>query len=295
VGHKLGGPNIDVNMIPLVNGRGPERQDQQKRPFPHFNSITHLSPPWGNSSYHSLNLKAQKRYSNGLNFLMNFTWSKFLDDVEGGNELAGSEGNGYTHLELRKLDKSYSGSDIRLRYVGSTVYELPFGSGRRWKIPNRFLNAVAGDWGVGVIVELRSGPPWGAIEQTNLSNTYSAAQRPNLLRDPFIRGDRPRAERLLRFFDTSAFEAPGNGIFGNAPRSEGPGPGYVAFDASIHKRFRLRENLGLQFRSDFYNLPNVPNFANPAAVRGRADFGRIAAISPGTNGRLIQLGMRLES
>jgi hypothetical protein len=102
-------------MIPLVNGRGPDRQDQQRRPFPHFNNVTQISPPWGNSSYHSLNLKSEKRYSNGLNFLMNFTWSKFLDDVEGGNELGGGEGSGYTHIELRNLDKSYSGSDIRLR------------------------------------------------------------------------------------------------------------------------------------------------------------------------------------
>ena len=294
VGHKLGGPNIDVNMIPLVNGRGPDRQDQQKRPFPQFNAITQLSPPWGNSSYHSLNLKTQKRYSNGLNFLMNFTWSKFMDDVEGGNELAGGEGSGYTHIELRKLDHSYSGSDIRLRYVASTVYELPFGTGRHWKIQNRFAHAVAGGWGLSVILELRTGPPWGAIEQTNLTNAYSVSQRPNLLRDPIIGGERSRNDMLLRFFDTSAFQAPGNGIFGNAARESGFGPGYTGLDASLHKRFQITENVGLQFRGDFYNVPNIPNFSNPAAVRGRADFGRIAAIAPGTNGRLLQLGMRLE-
>jgi hypothetical protein len=108
--------------------------------------VTQISPPWGNSTYHSMNLKAEKRYSGGLNFLMNFTWAKFLDDVEGGNELAGSEGSGYTHIELRKLDKSYSGSDIRLRYVGSTVYELPFGKDRHWNIQNPVLHAVAGGW-----------------------------------------------------------------------------------------------------------------------------------------------------
>ena len=294
VGHRLGGPNIDINMVPLVNGRGPDRQDQQRRPFPQFNSITQISPPWGNSTYHSLNLKAEKRYSNGLNFLMNFTWAKFLDDVEGGNELAGGEGSGYTHIELRKLDKSYSGSDIRLRYVASTVYELPFGAGRHWTIGNRVLNAMAGGWGASVIAELRSGPPWGVIEQTNLTNVYSASQRPNLLRDPTIQGDRSRSEMLARYFDTAAFQAPGVGVFGNAAREPGFGPGYVGVDASLHKRFPLRENIGLQFRGDFYNLPNRPNFANPASVRGRADFGTIAAIAPGTNGRLVQLGIRLE-
>jgi len=294
VGHKLGGPNVDINVTPLVNGRGPDRQDQQRRPFPQFNAVTQISPPWGNSTYHSLNLKADKRYSNGLNFLMNFTWAKFLDDVQGGNELGGNEGNGYTHIELRKLNKSYSGSDIRLRYVASTVYELPFGKARRWVIANPVVNAVAGGWGVSLIVELRSGPPWGAIEQINLSNTFSAAPRPNLLSNPNISGDRSRADMLARYFDTSAFQAPGTGIFGNAPREPGFGPGYAGMDASLHKRWTIRERFVFIFRGDFYNLPNRPNFANPAAVRGRADFGRIAAIAPGTNGRLVQLGMRLE-
>ena len=294
VGHKLGGPNIDINMVPLVNGRGPDRQDQQRRPFPQFTNVTQVSPPWGNSTYHSLNLKAEKRYSGGLNFLMNFTWSKFLDDVQGGNELGGNEGNGYTHLELRKLDKGYSGSDIRLRYVASTVYELPFGKGRHWGIHNPVANAVAGGWGLSVIAEMHSGPPWGAIEQTNLTNVYSAAQRPNLPRDPVIGGDRSRADIITRYFDTTAFQAPGVGIFGNAPREPGFAPGYVGLDTSMYKKWALKEGMAFTFRGDFYNLPNRPNFARPAAVRGRADFGRIAATAPGTNGRLVQLSMRLE-
>jgi hypothetical protein len=294
VGHKIGGPNVEINQVPLVNGRGPATQNQQQRPFPQYSGVTQISPPWGNSTYHSMNLKAEKRYSNGLNFLMNFTWAKFLDDVQGGNELGGNEGNGYTHIALRKLDRGYSGSDIRLRYVASSVYELPFGKERHWKIQNPVANAIAGGWGVSLIAEMRSGAPWGAIEQTNLSNTFSAAQRPNLLRDPRIDGDRSRGEMLLRYFDITAFQAPGAGIFGNSPREPGFGPGYVGVDGSVHKRWAIGERVGLQFRGDFYNLPNRPNFALPAAVRGRADFGRIGGIAPGTNGRLVQLGMRLE-
>ena len=100
--HKLSGPNVNWNQIPLVNGRGPAAQSQNARPFPHFNNVTQLLPPWGNSTYHALNVKMEKRYSNGLNFLANYTWSKFLDDIEANNEVAGGEGNGYTHIELRR-------------------------------------------------------------------------------------------------------------------------------------------------------------------------------------------------
>jgi hypothetical protein len=115
-----------------------------------------------------------------------------------------------------------------------------------------------------------------------------------MVNEPRISGDRTRAQMLTQVFDTSAFQAPGMGIFGNAPREPGFGPGYVGIDASLHKRFPIREGMGLQFRGDFYKFMNRPNFAHPAATRGRADFGTISGIAPGTNGRLIQLGMRLE-
>ena len=294
VAHKLGGPNVNLNMVPLVNGRGPDRQSQQARPFPHFNNVTQISPPWGNSSYHAMNVKLEKRYSGGLNFLMNYTWSKFLDDVEARNELGGEAGNGYTHIELRRLDKSYSGNDIRHRYVASGVYELPFGKGRHWPIRSAVLDHIAGGWGVGAITEFRSGPPYGVLEQTNLTNTFSHAQRPNLIRDPKIPGDRSRGDMLAGYFDTSAFQAPGAGVFGNAPRNQGFAPGFIGIDISVHKRWALNERIGFSFRSDFFNAPNRPNFGSPGLLRGRGDFGRIASLIPGATGRLIQLSGRVE-
>lgn len=292
LGHKLGSQNVDTNMIPLVNGRGPERQSQALRRFPQFNNVTWLSPAWGNSSYHALNLKLEKRYSSGLNFLMNYTWSKFLDDVEGNNELAGGEGSGYTHIELRKLDKSYSGNDVRHRYIASSVYELPVGKGKRINLENAFLNGIFGGWGVGVIAEFRSGPPYGAIEQTNTTNTFSNSQRPNLTCNPALDAGRSRGELVAQYFNTACFAAPGTGIFGNAPRTFSGGPGFIGVDLSVNKRWPITERVGIQFRTDFFNLPNRPNFAPPAAVRGRGDFGRITS-TIGT-GRQIQFSMRLE-
>jgi hypothetical protein len=290
--HKLSGPNVNWNQIPLVNGRGPATQSQNARPFPHFNNVTQLLPPWGNSTYHALNVKMEKRYSNGLNFLANYTWSKFLDDIEANNEVAGGEGNGYTHIELRGLDKSYSGNDLRHRLISSSVYELPIGRGKRLNIENPAGNAILGGWSIGAIVELRSGAPWGATELTNTTNTFSSSQRPNLTCDPSLDGGRSRAEFLAQYFNTSCFAAPGTGIFGNAARNLGFGPGFVGIDASVSKRWTFAERYGLLFRSDFYNVPNRPNFGVPAALRGRGDFGSINT-TIGT-GRQIQLSMRLE-
>ena len=109
MGHQLSSNIFNMNMIPLVNGRGPEQQSQALRIFPQFNNVNVLYPDWGNSSYHALTTKLEKRYTGGLSFLMSYTWSKFLDDVEAATELAGGQGNGYQHFELRHLDKSLFG------------------------------------------------------------------------------------------------------------------------------------------------------------------------------------------
>jgi len=127
---------------------------------------------------------------------------------------------------------------------------------------------------------------------TNTTNTFSASQRPNLSCSPILDSGRPRSDYLAQYFDTSCFSAPGTGIFGNAARNLGFGPGYAGIDASVTKRWALTERYGLQFRSDFYNVPNRPNFASPASARGRGDFGRINS-TIGT-GRQIQLSLRFE-
>lgn len=292
LGRKLGGAAVNINVIPLVNGRGPATQSQTARLFPQYNAVNRLTPNWGSSTYHALNMKLERRYANGFNLLANYTFSKFLDNIEGGSEFAGGEGNGYTHPELRALDRSYSGNDIRHRLIGSSVYELPIGKGRRVDIPNPVLNAVAGGWSLGTIAEFFTGAPWGAIEQTNLTNTFAGSPRPNLSCNPAIDSSRSRAEYLNQWFNTSCFSAPPVGVFGNAARAVGFGPGQISLDMSVNKRWEIKDRYGLTFRSDFYNLPNRANFNVPNAVRGRGDFGRITS-TRGT-GRQIQLSLRFE-
>ena len=293
-GHNLGGPNVNINMIPLVGGRGPEAQDQTLRPYPQFANVLHESPPWGNSSYHSMNLKLEKRYSGGLNFLMNYTWSKFLDDVEAANEIGGEQGSGYTHIALRNLDKSFSGNDVRNRFIASVVYELPWGRGRKFEIQNRVANALAGGWGMGLIAEFRDGVPYGPVENTNTSNTFSASQRPNILGTPERLSDWRDNVKGNTYFDTGLFETPGRGVFGDSPRNLCCGPGFTGIDLSVHKWWNFNERWRLQYRADFYNLPNTPVFEIPERRRGRGNFGRVGSVLTGSNGRLIQMALRLE-
>ncbi len=293
VGHKLSGGNANINMIPLVNGRGPATQSQTARRFPQFNNVTSVSPSWGNSTYHSLNVKVEKRFSHGLNMLGNYTWAKFIDDVEGSSELGGGSGNGYQHIDARGLDKAMAGPDLRHRLAYSSLFELPFGQGRRWAIGNKVLDRVVGGWTLGGILETRTGAPYGVVENTNRLNAFSESQRPNLLRNPDLPGNRSRDEKIRQFFDTTAFQAPGDGVLGSAARTNGPGPGFFGLDVSIHKLFQLTERYSLTFRADVVNLLNVPVFAAPNQSRGDGSFGRIAGILDGSTAREIQFSLRL--
>ncbi len=293
VGHRLSGQNVNVNQIPLVNGRGPAAQAQTARPFPQFADVLRVAPAWGNSTYHALNVKFEKRYSGGLNFLGNYTWAKFIDDVEGSSELGGGAGDGYQHLEARRLDKARAGADLRQRLAWSTLYDLPIGKGRRWAIDNAVLNHIAGGWTLGGILEARTGAPYGVVESTNRLNTFSPSQRPNLLRDPQLPSDRPRSEKIQQFFDTTAFQAPGAGVLGTAGRTNGSGPGFFGLDLTVQKLFQLSERFDLTFRTDIVNFPNVPAFAAPNQSRGDGNFGRIGGVLTGSTGREIQISLRL--
>ena len=113
------------------------------------------------------------------------------------------------------------------------------GQKRRYRVSNPVLEQVFGEWGLGAIAEVRSGAPYGVVDQTNTSNTFSDGQLPTLLRNPQITGSRSTAQMLHEYFDTTAFVAPAVATFGDAPRNDGIGPGMADIDLSIHKTFPL--------------------------------------------------------
>src|SRR5205823_9087904 len=88
------------------------------------------APGWGNSTYNALNVKVEKRFSQGMNLLATYTWSKFLEDTIPGNELAGASAGGQQSYYARHLDKGLSGNDVRHRFTASFVYELPVGKNK---------------------------------------------------------------------------------------------------------------------------------------------------------------------
>jgi len=285
VGHKLNGPNTSINQVPpALMGAGGA---QVRRPFPQFANVVSVSPMWGNSSYHSMNAKLEKRFSGGLNFLSNYTYSKFIDDVAAGFE-NGNVPGGIQNLYDRRAEKALSGNDVRHRFNTSSVYELPWGRGRRWM--NGGASAfLLGGWNIGTLLTLQQGSPNGVSTQVNSTNSFNpGTQRANLLRNPTL----PKNQRgVNRWFDTTALVAPQQFTFGNSGRALFEGPGLVNLDLSLLKNFRWGEGYNAQFRLESFNIANRANFDDPNTSLGSAGFGVIGAAR---SARSVQLGLRLE-
>ncbi|MBM3767107.1 MAG: TonB-dependent receptor [Acidobacteria bacterium] len=281
VGHRLASPaNLTLNQVrPELMGPG---NAQARRPFPQYTDVLLLAQPLGNSNYHAVNLKVDKRYAKGLQFQANYTTSRGIDDVESRGELGGNPGSALANVYNRRADRGLSGNSIKHRLISSVVYEIPSPWG-----------ALKG-WTVGYIGEFRTGPPIGVNEQVNLTNSFSPANRPNVVGDPKINSSRSRAEQLNAWFNTAAFAAPPQFTFGNAGRTTGYGPGAIAMDLSIMKDFKFAESYNLQFRSEMLNFINNPNFNVPNLSRGQAAFGRITSLIDGNQARIIQFGLHFK-
>jgi hypothetical protein len=244
-------------------------------------------PMWGNSSYHALNLKVEKRFSHGLNFLANYTFSKFIDDVAAQYEV-GAVGGGIQNLYNRRAEKSLSGNDVRNRLVWSSVYELPIGRGKRW-VNQGVQSMVLGGWNLGTILLLQAGSPYGLITQVNSTNAFTpGSQRVSLLRNPELPESQRRVER---WFDTSAVAAPAQFTFGNSGRALLTGPGITGLDVSLLKNHRWKEHFNIQFRFEAFNILNHANFQEPGRVLGSPVFGIIDNTLPA---RILQFGLKLE-
>lgn len=281
VGHRLASPaNLTLNQVrPELMGPG---NAQARRPFPQYTDVVQIAQPLGNSNYHAVNLKVDKRYARGLQFQANYTTSRGIDDVESRGELGGNPGSALANVYNRRADRGLSGNSIKHRLISSVVYEVP----SPW--------AALKGWTIGYIGEFRTGPPIGVNEQVNNTNSFSPANRPNVVGDPKITGSRPRAQQLDAWFNTAAFAAPALYTFGNAGRTTGYGPGAIAMDLSIMKDFKFAERYNVQFRSEMLNFINNPNFNVPNLSRGQAVFGKITSLIDGNQARIIQFGLHFK-
>ena len=230
---------------------------QARRPYPFYGGFTSIQN-LGSSNYNSLQIKGEKHLSHGLYFLSAFTYSKAINDLPEICCAAPFPQNSYDIA----AERGPADFDQRLRWVFSFDYEIPFG-GSKSHISNRAVDAILGGWHVGGIYTLASGFPFSPLLGNDPSNTGAqVAVRPNQLRN----GNLPRDRRSKdMWFDPSAYEQPDPNLyfFGNAGRNSLVGPGQNVFDASLRKEFAFTDRHRLEFRTEFFNAFNHPNYAQP--------------------------------
>lgn len=320
-GTKLFGGNYDLNQLdPKYFSLGLSLQDavpnpfagqiatgalsgatisrsQSLRPYPDYLTVT----TWANdnlaTSYHSLQISAEKRFASGLSFLASYTKSKLMSEcsaIGGGNSGDACTSEYRLGRFNRRLDRSIDQDDVASRFVISGVYELPVGKGKHFLAhAHPIVDGFLGGWQLNGIGTFQSGLPLAVRG----SNNFTGINYPNVLYDPTLPSDQ---RTVARWFDTDAFRNPANFTIGNAPRTlpttRGPGLADVSFSAIKH--FDLGERFKLETRGELFNALNHVNYNNPnvsfspdsTGRNNNANFGRITSA---LDARRAQLGLRM--
>jgi outer membrane receptor protein involved in Fe transport len=254
---------------------------QSLRTFPDLGPIIQVQHI-ANSSYNSLQLKASKHMGRSLSFLTSFVWSKSIDDAD--LPIAGLfDAVGAQDERNLRLERGLSFFNVGRRLSGGYVYNLPGVGG--------FLRPVARNWQTSGIVTIQDGTPENVFYfATDFANS-GTFNRPNIV--PGQKISLPRDQRTPeRWFNTAAFSQPAPNTFGNAGRDIIPGPGNIVFDLALARIFHPREAHSIEFRAEFFNAFNYPNFGIPVANPDFGPFfGRIIATG---DPRRIQLALRYD-
>lgn len=270
------------------------QRGQLLRPFPQYTSLASSRKPAGNSIYHALTLRADKRFSNGLSLLVAYTTGKLIDDVSQTVTYLGPAGNKQDAYN-RRGDRSISTQDIAQRLVFGYVYELPFGKGKKLlgNAPG-FVNHIIGGWQINGIMTYQSGTPLIITQTQNNTGIFSPGQRPNWTgRSARLEGGSTN-DKIARWFDTSQFTTSPSFTFGNTPRTmpDVRNPGTKLWDISFFKNnyFGRDKKYNTQFRVEMFNAFNTPQFSGPGTQVGSSNFG---VISGAGSARQIQMALKL--
>jgi outer membrane receptor protein involved in Fe transport len=257
--------NQPVANVGIANG---SISPNALRPYLGFASITSYQTT-ANSVYHSLQASAVRRFGAGLSVQASYTWSKSIDDAASPFDIYSS------YRALRGL----SGFDRRHMFVASYVWEIPFGQ----KLSGWQKKVLAG-WQISGISSFQTGNPFTVGISPDRAGTGGGGQRADVV------GPLSTPKQLSQWFSTSAFALPALGTFGNEGRNAIAGPGINDWDVSFSKRTAIKESITLQFRAEFFNLFNHPQWSGVGATFGSATFGQITSAR---DPRIGQLGLRL--
>ena len=269
------------------------QRGQLLRPHPQFLNMSSNQTPSGHSSYHALQFKLERRFSQGLALLLSYTHSKELDNTSELGSFLGPQ-PGYNNNYCFSCDRSISYQDIPDVLRISYRYELPFGVGKP-SLNHGIAARIIGGWSIAGFISVDNGAPITVTSPADFFTYFGGGngQRPTATGQPAKLDDRQYVDGAP-YFNAAAFTRTAPFAFGNVSRalSDVRNPGNMNWDALIEKRFSINERVALDFRTELYNAVNQVIFGGPVTAITSGDFGKIR-LNQINNPRQIQFGIRL--
>jgi hypothetical protein len=254
----------EVNVVNAATG---------VRPYPNFGQVSWRGTT-DSSSYNGFSVAVKRSFSRGLLFSANYMWSHELDD--------GSDGSGDgdslvpQNVACPQCEWASGIWDVRHVVNANAIYQLPFGPGRSYLNQPGILSTIARDWELTSVALARTGFPVNVLvnrSSASVPDGNSTDQRPDLV--PGASMTPTGGKSIGEWINPAAFTVPAAGTFGDAPRNNVRGPGAWQIDFGVAKSIPLSERARLEFRSEFFNIFNHPQYGLPQATFAVPGFGSI--------------------
>jgi hypothetical protein len=283
--HQLFQP--DDNPCPNLGTLNSSINCNTLRPYPDIGSISGTAS-FGFGNYEAMTAKLEKRLSKGLQFISSFTYGHALANT--GTTLSGSQ-NFQTKSNINyALDYSSAAWDIRLNFTTGLTYDLPFGRGKQLGgNMNKVADYFVGHWQVNTIITLHTGQPY-TVSAGGCQGVWAGCF-PDLVMNMNPNAAPSGGRTPSEWFNTSNFTVPASLTEGNLGDNTNYGPGVKNVDFSVFKDIPFTERFRLQFRSEFFNLFNTPQFGTPDSGLGDTNFGKVTSTAAGTE-RHIQFSLK---
>ncbi len=254
----------EVNVVNSLTGT---------RPYPNFGMVS-----WrGNhdsSNYHGFSAAVKRSFSRGVLFSANYMWAHEIDNGSNGS----GDGDSLVpqNVACPACERASGIWDVRQVLNANAIYQLPFGPGKPYLSQPGFLSSVAGSWELTSMALARTGFPVNVLvnrSSASVPDGNATSPRPDLV--PGVSLKPMGGSGIGNWINPAAFTTPADGTFGDAPRDVGRGPGAWQIDFGATKRIPLSEKVRLEFRSEFFNIFNHPQYGLPQATFGVSGFGSI--------------------
>ena len=242
-------------------------------PYPAFGAVSWRGDV-GNSTFEALQFNLRRTFHNGFLLSSNYMWSHSIND----GSIGGGDSDTPQNSFCRSCDKASSDFDVRHLFNLSTVYELPFGAGKRYANSPGILRTVLGNWEISAIGTTQTGLPVNiTVDRSNASVpglfAVGGSERPDYVFGQSLTpagGSTPN-----HWINPTAFAVPAKGTFGNLGRNAFRAPGITQLDLGLSKFVSLTERFSVRFRADVFNLTNRPQYGAPNADVSASNFGVI--------------------